>query len=260
MNVEVLIAIPGWVTAVIALTGLLYWRSRAIHVPATQLHSQKLKEVMEAWRKDIGEMTKWQRLSEVKVYGKKEEAAEEAPLFKDLWSHVPKEIQLLKSWGAFKDASLNLRSLYSHFSESLIEDVTAETGLPLRQQIGDESCILPTFGTLIIHKVLVTNERIHFGYVDEERGGKLLVKEEYIPVAVVDSEEQARRIHDLFLKLCDESSEVGNQILSGVRIVEQTKTQLMNRIDEAMAIPLLPGDCIYLRHSRGRWFGLGMLR
>lgn len=247
------------------LTAYLTWRSRAILLATKEKHSDDLKTILDQMKTDL--TYRHTAITPIYPYTPPTEQAEfeieRVILFDDLKNHIPRELDLLKSWTKFKQKWLELQKQEVHLQESVkqhLEQYGRLPVLPVEQVHNQHSGITyHCVSFLSSHIVDVaagrftpvnfviphdTPNQLYAGGLVAESSSSGIIQLKGSLETMVDNIEKHNAGTSEHRLLAEAEKIVGYQT-----DIESLRLKLQAKIDEAKVIPILAGNCRHLRRA-----------
>lgn len=265
-----LIALGGIIAAFFA--AFLSWRSRALLLATKEKHSRDLMGILDIWTQDVANILPDDTppLDETLPSDKTIFSIETNILFSDLENHIPAELGIFKTWDSFKSSWQNLQTRRITYYQSIRNHLERFSGLKSLtfaeengQNLGITHSCLQWMYTNILGKAkgksislpelfipdAYPNELMTSGQVWSWTNTPPLFKSLLITVIEnIENEQSNVAEYDLLVK--------AREMLESQRELEQLKENLLSKIAEAKAIPILTGDCKHLKRAMEPLFPL----
>ena len=264
--------IIAFVTAYVAY---LNYRTRPLLVRTREKHSEDLKKILERWRAEItgdGLRDLVPSLDCSDRINKPYLDVEEEILFSDLREHIPENFSLLTDWEAFRKNCLEYNAGREKLYEKISQDV--EKAFTLTPIAGSEATVY--FVEAIYEDVVSLakgerqyklNSKMETNQVQRDDrpscfyanlDGRMIVEARYTTEAETAKQQVNAAVGHLMMvleNLSKKGTDESNYCVEARRLhkveinLRQQLKKLLNDINILLAIPILAGDCKYIRRA-----------
>jgi len=267
------------IAIITAFVAYLNYRSRALLVRTKEKHSEDLKGVLERWLSELGEeggtiapLFHRERPCHLDL------SVEQDPLFPDLKEHMPEDTDLLSQWQNLKNACDPYDTGRSRLYDRIYNDVcNVRQGLFVAEFVAknfaeviynEASCLARGDSPRSLDKYLRMEH-----YVEQTPNGPKPRFESWIydrRLVSGDSEQQVTRATSYLTSALENLSQPGNREAGYVdearklKDIEDTliedNEKLLQSIKDVLAIPILAGNCKYIKQATESLFPFNVKR
>lgn len=267
------------IAIITAFVAYLNYRTRPLLVRTREKHSEDLKRVLEWWLAELGEGGNIvHSLIPPEIPCRLDLSVEQDPLFPDLEEHMPEGADLLTQWQNLRNACDSYDTGRSGLYDKIYNDVCNT-----HQELSVAEFAAPNFARVIYEEAShlargapshSIDKRLHMRQHEEQTPNGPKLRFQYLiddqRLASGDSEQEVTRAKSYLTSVLENLSQPGTREAGYVdearklkdiedTLIEDNK-KLLQSIKHVLAIPILTGNCRYIKQATESFFPFNVKR